>query len=324
MIRATTTLVLMAAIAFTNADMMPSMQEMLAKRGAPSRPTAGVGVGALPQRLIGTFAPPCAEESWFDPEASSKFNVSAVKTLKYAYNGSFEVDWTEYTAESTEASCNPSRTEVMAKMHVKGTLDSHGSTTAGDIKGEWTHTWSRWIFPKNAVGGQVNMILKVMNDECACGGRWVAGVERIVDAKKDCTKEEQRPKGVNSFYLCNLVTGQPGYGLYRWLSPTSYTSSAIRFDSNVGWNGKATSPPREQVPETGVHTGCDYIKWSDCSEPVTDTKDFCDTCDGLECEGCIYRHMVDKKSHKNDFGECCSCLWYYGSKRNYPWLEVPC
>lgn len=34
----------------------------------------------------------------------------------------------------------------------------------GATRGEWTHEWSRWIFPKNAVGAQVPEILKIMND----------------------------------------------------------------------------------------------------------------------------------------------------------------
>lgn len=56
------------------------------------------------------------------------------------------------------------------------------------------------------------------------------GLERIVDADKDCTAEERNKPA--QFYLCQLVVGKPGYGLYRWLTSTSYTSSAIRFDSN--------------------------------------------------------------------------------------------
>jgi len=314
--------VVLALVALSQADLMPSMKEMLDTMGKPAVPAPKSKLEALPNRLIGTFAPPCQEESWFDPEASSKFNVSAVKTLKYNYNGSFEIDWTEYTAESSEHACNPSKTEVMAKMHVKGTLENHGQTAQGNIKGEWVHEWSRWIFPKNPVSSQVYKILKVMNDECPCGGRWVPGHERIVDADKDCTAEERNKNA--QFYLCQLVVGKPGYGLYRWLTSTSYTSSAIRFDSNEGWNGVPTSPPRQQVPETGAHNECNYLQWSDCSNPVTEAKDFCDTCDGLECEGCLYRHMVDKKSRKNDYAQCCGCMWYYGTKQNYPWLQVPC
>lgn len=77
-----------------------------------------------------------------------------------------------------------------------------------------------------------------------------------------------------------------------------------------------SSPPREQVPESGAHNECDYLQWSGCSDAVTDAQVFCDTCDGLECEGCLYRHMVDKTTHKNDYAKCCGCMWYYGTKQD--------
>jgi len=86
-----------------------------------------------------------------------------------------------------------------------------------------------------------------------------------------------------------------------------------RFTLNRSWDRYV------KVPETGAHSECTYLQWSDCSGPVTEAKNYCDTCDGLECEGCLYRHMVHKSTSKNDYGQCCGCLWYYGKKQNCKW-----
>lgn len=43
------------------------------------------------------------------------------------------------------------------------------------------------------------------------------GEERIVDANKDCTPSERHE--TQQFYLCQIVTGKPGYVRPRQLMP---------------------------------------------------------------------------------------------------------
>jgi hypothetical protein len=108
--------------------------------------------------------------------------------------------------------------------------------------GEWDHESSTWLFPNNAVGSSTKYILDEMNtvclpvaplgymdsrfailtashdrrlsyQGCSCGGRWVEGMERTVDAKKDCTEAERTQD--KPFYLCAIVIGLPGYVSFR-------------------------------------------------------------------------------------------------------------
>lgn len=321
---------LLAGLSLVSADHFGSPHDpaLLSVRSSGPADLEEAVVGApppppTPAKLLGLFSSDCQPISWFDPGAT---NVSMASTLRYLNNGSYEVDVTEYVGETGADKCSPLLTDTYAKYQIRGIFSGKGPNKVDKtlVNGQWDHNWSRWLFPSTPAGRQVGAVLALMNQQCPCGGTWQQGVWRTVDSDTDCSAAEKAKTDL--FYLCQVVVGNIGYGTYKWLDANSYVSSAIAFDKNDGWNNKPTSFVRHKLEETGVHdpADCDYIRWSACGLSLTDAGTNCDTCDGLECDGCLYRELVDISIDKNAWVDCCPCLWYYGQRYHYNWMLTAC
>eukprot|EP00049_Salpingoeca_infusionum_P004719 m.82803 g.82803 ORF g.82803 m.82803 type:complete len:358 (+) comp12701_c0_seq1:92-1165(+) len=287
----------------------------------------GVGEGTsevTPERIFGTYAAGCQEETWFDRTADKYYNISSMKTLRYKDDNTFEADYTEYLYVTQEHKCHPSETDVFAKYKMQGTISYHGISAIDKtaMLAAWQVSQSQWLFPQKG-STTTRAILSILNSQCACGGEWVAGTWRTIVPSTQCTAEEiNKP---NKFYLCDLIVGTESYGVYTWADAHTYISSYMLFDKTTAWSQKPTSTPRHELIETGNQdpTDCDYVRWSMCGASVRTGADACDTCDGLECSGCLYEVLPEVKD-PSAYGDCCPCIWFYAEQYNEPWMKINC
>ncbi|EDQ84208.1 uncharacterized protein MONBRDRAFT_34790 [Monosiga brevicollis MX1] len=342
MARALAVLGLVAVLMPAQAQLLPPISSLprLSTRDAEPRGRAERSATKVNgQALLGTFVADCEENnSWFAPDdvKAKNLNVSSAQTLRYYYNSTFVSDWTEYLAAS-DPTCRPDYTDVFAKYTFSGTFANKGTSSVNSSLqlAEWDHDVSSWLFPATD-GSLVNYILQVLNQECRCGSDWVAGQQRTIDADKDCTPAEIAQTDV--FYLCHIVLGHVGYGTYTWANEDTYLSSYIGFDKTEAWAQDVASLERHKLPcespallqrtdnvsaahgdfahgpiAGGNHDAgdCDYVRFSECGAGINDAISHCKGCDGLECDGCLYRELPEDVD-ATDFSDCCPCFYFYG------------
>jgi len=257
--------------------------------------------------------------------------VSSLVTTKYFNNGSFVSSHVEYLAKTEAQGCNPALTDDFAWYFIRGTFKPTGKNKVHPnlFNGEWDHESSTWLFPNNAVGRSTKYILDELNAGCSCGGKWAEGVERTVDAKKDCTEAERTQK--NPFYLCAVVIGLPGYSVYEYVNEdnnNAYRAGPIRFDPVEGYNEKPISTVRNQIIEGGNKNpqNCDYELYGKCGVAVDVAVRACNGCQDIECDGCIFTEIDDLTRLPEDVGlkECCPCIWNYAERYEQPWMKIAC
>jgi hypothetical protein len=110
-----------------------------------------------------------------------------------------------------------------------------------------------------------------------------------------------------------------------WANKETYLSSYVRFDSRDGWTENVASVPRHLVPSGGAHDpeDCNYVRWSECGTGIREAATYCKGCDGLECDGCVYRELPENVDD-HAFTDCCPCNYYYAQRYHVPWMAVDC
>jgi hypothetical protein len=303
-------------------------------------------------QLEGTWVADCSvSRSWFG--GGSPTEVAQAKTTEYRVgpnprsiqdsNGTYEVDYTEYTGGSCDPAGGGYNAKAFAKYNMQGTIMYQGMGVAPDFsncyQAEWTTTQSTWTFPSDATTEpQVTRLLSILNTHCPCAHshsgptEWKAGLAgtRTVH-NSDCRRDDITDQ---SFILCGIIGGLPTYALYQYLPNSEaqqYQSSPLSFARQDGWYNPPSSRPRSRLPHSDAHDSNDCvlampIQCGTKSGTLSDAANYCDGCTQLECTGCIYRYIENDKdapgSPQATWSYCCPCVYYMA--REFPWMAVEC
>eukprot|EP00054_Salpingoeca_dolichothecata_P036805 m.8716 g.8716 ORF g.8716 m.8716 type:complete len:329 (+) comp7049_c0_seq1:710-1696(+) len=265
-------------------------------------------LGASPtSTIVGTFEAGCTETSWFSPSAT-KYYVSSASTRRYYSNNTVVIDHTEYQSRTKD--CIPGKASLFARFATTGTVTYKGASKLDPTVRLVTFTFkhSSVLIPKSSEG---SALASVMNKQCPCGGIWTVGKQRDLD-DEDCPTP-----AASAVVFCHFISGSPQYGVYKWVTPgTVYRVGGLSFDQNVGWSNPVSSLNRNLLPEGGNTNpeACQYFEWDSCRDGVQTAAKYCYSCQGLECDGCIYRSLPET-DQEDGWTECCPCLWYYADQK---------
>ena len=278
-------------------------------------------------RLLGFYAMPCHKVSTAGP--NNKDAVSMVQTRHYYQNYTYEIDTTYYVGDPE---CKPVKSDVYYKTWMTGKLQVAGPNKL--VKGA-TRASLDWSGGKYLVAKQsrdAKYLTQALNKYCPCGGTWAPGVQRAIGEKSCTTYNSFNP---NAPRLCNIVAGLVDYFNYEQVPDCEHyiTSRDCFTDANTCWNNPVTGGwVRQRINQGGDYwpEDCDYTKWAKCGSGIKDAAKTCDTCEGLECDGCLFRELNPNwdPSKPNldvdDWSSCCPCMYQYAQKYNLPWMHPKC
>eukprot|EP00040_Diaphanoeca_grandis_P017749 m.93050 g.93050 ORF g.93050 m.93050 type:complete len:371 (-) comp26599_c0_seq1:60-1172(-) len=309
-------------------------------RGAPN-----------PGHLEGIFVIDCVDgRSAWDIENDTRPEIFALgATVQYSPPAdpstddpySFELDKTE----DSGTVCTPDegyKSELVSKFNWRGDISFVG--TSPNVKGSYqvmrTFAESTILIPPPSENNYVVGTVEYLNKYCPCGVVWKPGV-LVTAYAGNCTNVTSA-----SGDLCRIIAGAPLYSLYKWTDLSNpdhrtFVASQGQLDRIHGWSFDSYSKyavPAEGLAQSDAHhpQDCDDLAHQgliyQCkSAGIFDLiPDRCDGCQGLECTGCIFRHLNHTKDEfktpADAWTDCCPCLWYEGTQNGdeYGWMKVDC
>jgi len=251
--------------------------------------------------------------------------VSRVQTRHYHEEDfTYEIDSTYYIGDKD---CTPNDSDVYYKTLMNGVIDYHGPNKVfpGATMASLNWTSGTYQFGDNPYGRR---LVDNLNQYCACGGKWEVGVERSVKESQCALPVD--PKAMNP---CNIISGQVDYFNYQHKPDCNHyeTSKDCFTDPVTCWNNPIDGGfIREKIPESGNNhaSDCDYQLWHDCGAGIKLADENCQSCVGLECDGCLFREMNpnwNPKTHDvDDWYKCCPCIYNYAEKYDKKWMSTLC
>jgi hypothetical protein len=283
--------------------------------------TLGPGPVGVNEKLSGLFIRPCLRLGSMYGQP-----VSAFDTRHYADDSTYEIDRTFYIGD---ANCVPALSDVYYKTTFQGVITYHGPSQlqpeASLAELEWTD--SKEYFMSSTDGEQ---LVKQLRQECPCNADW----KTDVTIKVDPSQCDPIDPNANVLTLCKMISGLADYFSYKWTDSWHYVTSKDDFNKTTGWSNTINeSYLREKIPEYGNTdpADCGYALWKNCTASGLDAAATnCDTCTGLECDGCLFRELNPdwnakiREDNNNNWYRCCPCIHKYAKMFSKPWMHTMC
>lgn len=273
------------------------------------------GSSGIQDVLYGLFVQPCFYYGTFMGQPVSRFD-----TRHYAEDFTYELDRTFYLGN---ADCVPNISSIFYKMQIRGVVTYHGPNVLipNASRAQMQFLEGEYYFANNIYG---QAIVNDLNTNCLCG-QWSVATWRSINASVDC-----QPAPPSSGELCHIMSGASDYYSYQWIDPTHYITSVDDFSQVEGWtNALVPSYVREKIPESGFNDpdDCDYVHWYTCGEGIRNAQVNCAGCQGLECDGCLFREINpvwDPFSDDNNWQYCCPCIFLFAQEYEQTWMQTMC
>eukprot|EP00045_Choanoeca_perplexa_P005183 m.43968 g.43968 ORF g.43968 m.43968 type:complete len:329 (+) comp12979_c0_seq1:45-1031(+) len=278
--------------------------------------------------LDGFFITKCVDQGTYSGQPLSYF-----QTRYYDASAStYQIDTTRYIGDPN---CVPARSDVYFKSVFKGIYKNKGpNSVLGNDAQKATLTWVAANVTLANSSSYDAVYANKLNQQCPCGGKWAPGETRYINAT-EC-------KGVASpsdDRLCQIVTGGTDYYSFKWVDDvgSKYITSSDCFDKNGGtrcWgNQLITGFEREKLTESQNRDpkDCDYVRWANYKTGISMAYRNCQTCDSLECDGCLFRELNPDWDTFNDtqkdlttWHDACPCIYYFADTYDADWVRTVC
>jgi len=280
------------------------------------------------EQLRGFFVRQCQAMHAYDLPPNTP--LSAVDTRYYASDNTYELDRTYYVNDSE---CTPINSDIYYKLNLHGVVKYHGQSDPGinGCKAEMQWNQTDIILGQNAYS--LNLAAQ-LNTHCPCGHHWTVG-EKVHIEPGDCGSEVN-PNDESLPTLCHWLAGGSDFYNYQYEPPYPnqqyYVTSRDDFISSRAYaNPINYGYKRELIKESGSHNpaDCTSLVWSQCAEGVIAAERSCQTCIGLECDGCLFREINpnwNASNLDNKWHTCCPCIYEYADRGmgDRDWLQTVC
>lgn len=301
--------------------------------GDNTRATATASDSAPPiqqcEHLRGFFVRPCESRRTFDLPPGVP--LSTVDTRYYSADGTYELDRTYYVNDSQ---CTPVNSEIYYKLNLHGKVVFHGANpdpAIGGCKAQMIWNQTDIILGDNQFSAG---LAHDLNTYCPCNHTWTAG-EKVHIEPGDCGSEVD-PNNHSLPTLCHWLAGGSDYYNYQYVPP--YPNQQFYITSQDDWiasrgyaNPINTHYTRELIKESGSHnpSDCNSLVWSQCADGIIAAERSCQTCIGLECDGCLFREINphwNASNMANKWHTCCPCIYEYADRGmgDRDWLQTVC
>lgn len=234
-----------------------------------------------------------------------------------------------HIAIAGDDNCVPALSDVYYKTTFRGVIAYHGpSAQRPDVslaELEWTDSTAYFM---SSTDGE--KLVQQLRQHCPCNTDW------RTDTTFEITPDKCDPLApdADAPTLCKMFSGLADYFVYKWTDDWHYVTSRDDFRRSTGWNNTINeSYARERIPEYGNTDTktCTYDLWRNCTaEGLDQAAKNCESCTGLECDGCLFREMNPswtaalRQDDSNLWYRCCPCMQKYAEVFGKPWMHTMC